>query len=422
MKREGGRVMKRLIRLCAALSAVMLFGCCFTFAGCGMNVEDLKCATSETTDYIAVVKDQAVYGDKVLSIDECVNSYISERSDGNGSSYRHSYYDGPYMYTIVERNALVGDRSTYDFIRLDLREGSVSVILANCPSLDILFFYQNYIFICKGKGNSNSYSFINLSDFFEIEVSDKYFLNQNGNLYRKSESDTGITITTAKIADEGDRVETTGEYTVLYKGYKNYRLFRVYDDCVVTDKFIYKIAADEYNYCLFKHDYLCGSYYTRIHYIVSEEKGIISTKAERSYVYLKNADFVDKTQNDLEKDRVLLGPEILGSSSKPDIRIQYIGFSETIPSKTLKKNKYIAALMKKSANFQTAGLVGDNVVLTGVFSDDSFRNESKSTYYYSTLLVNIITRKVTFLGTVLVPSYYGIYYDATVLEVNGYEA
>lgn len=68
-----------------------------------MNVEDLKCATSETTDYIAVVKDQAVYGDKVLSIDECVNSYISERSDGNGSSYRHSYYDGPYMYTIVER-------------------------------------------------------------------------------------------------------------------------------------------------------------------------------------------------------------------------------------------------------------------------------------------------------------------------------
>ena len=137
---------------------------------------------------------------------------------------------------------------------------------------------------------------------------------------------------------------------------------------------------------------------------------------------MKNADFVDKTQNDLEKDRVLLGPEILGSSSKPDIRIQYVGFSETIPSKTLKKNKYIAALMKKSANFQTAGLVGDNVVLTGGFSDDSFRNESKSTYYYSTLLVNIITRKVTFLGTVLVPSYYGIYYDATVLEVNGYEA
>ena len=326
------------------------------------------------------------------------------------------------MYTIVERNALVGDRSTYDFIRLDLREGSVSVILANCPSLDILFFYQNYIFICKGNGNSNSYSFINLSDFFEIEVPDKYFLNQNGNLYRKSESDTGITISTAKIADEGDRVDKTGEYTVLYKGYKNYRLFRVYDDCVVTDKFIYEIAADEYNYCLFKHDYLCGSYYTRTHYIVSEEKGIISTKAERSYVYLKNADFVDKTQNDLEKDRALLGPEILGSSSKPDIRIQYIGFSETIPSKTLKKNKYIAALMKKSANFQTAGLVGDNVVLTGVFSDDSFRNESKSTYYYSTLLVNIITRKVTFLGTVLVPSYYGIYYDATVLEVKGYEA
>lgn len=78
--------------------------------------------------------------------------------------------------------------------------------------------------------------------------------------------------------------------------------------------------------------------------------------------------------------------------------------------------------MKKSANFQTAGLVGDNVVLTGAFPMTPFRNESKSTYYYSTLLVNIITRKVTFLGTVLVPSYYGIYYDATVLEVNGYEA
>ena len=189
--------MKRVIRLCTALSAILLFSCCFTFAGCGMNVEDLKCATSETTDYIAVVKDQAVYGDKVLSIDECVKSYISERSDGNGSSYRHNYYDGPYMYTIVEHNALVGDRSTYDFIRLDLRDGSVSVILANCPFLDILFFYQNYIFICKGNGNSNPYSFINLSDFFEIEVSDKYFLNQNGNLYSKSESDTGITITTA---------------------------------------------------------------------------------------------------------------------------------------------------------------------------------------------------------------------------------
>lgn len=412
--------MKRMIRLCAALSAILLFSCCFTFVGCGMNVEDLKCATSETTDYIAVVKDQAVYGDKVLSIDECVKSYISERSDGNGSSYRHNYYDGPYMYTIVEHNALVGDRSTYDFIRLDLRDGSVSVILANCPFLDILFFYQNYIFICKGNGNSNSYSFINLSDFSKLKFPTSIFSIKTEICTVSRNRIRVLRSLRRKSRTRGTGLKRRENIPFYIKGIRitDYSAFTTIASSPISS-FIRSLRTSTTIVCL--NTIIFTEVIILVHTIVSEEKGIISTKAERSYVYLKNADFVDKTQNDLEKDRVLLGAEILGSSSKPDIRIKYIGFSETISSETLKKNKYIAALMKKSANFQTGDLVGNNVVLTGGFSDDSFRHESKSTYYYSTLLVNIITRKVTFLGTVLVPSYYGIYYDASVLEVNGYE-
>ncbi len=411
--------MKRFIRLCAALVAALLSAGCL--AGCGMDAEELKNAASETTDYIAVVKGRAIYGDKVMSIDECIESYIGDRSDGGGYSYGNNYYEGIYLYTIVKYKARVDSRSICDFVRVDLRGGNVSVLLADCPSLRVLFFYQNYIFVRKGDGSSYAYSFIRLSDFLETEVFNEYFLNENGNLYRETRSNAGITITTAKIADEGDRVETTGEYTVLYKGYEEYALFRVYDDCVVTDKFIYKIVEDEYDYCLFKHDYLCGNYYSRTHYIVSEKEGVISTSTERSYLCLKDAAFVDKTQNDLEKDRILLGVYMPGSRSNLDIRVDYVGFSETISSKTLKQNKYIAALAARSAEFTTSGLVGDNVVLKGIFSDNSPRDDDKS-YYYSTFLVNIVTQKVTFLGTVFDQSSSGGYYGVEVLEVNEDEA
>lgn len=406
--------MKKSIRLFAALAAALLSGC-FAFAGCGkaLSANALNRAVSETTDYVAVVEDQAICGDKLTSIGESIDSYMRRRH-GYTDYYRNgTYYDGSDMYVAVCYRLYSDDHKAYDFINVNLLNGEITAVFENCSDFGILFSYQNYLFVHKGQGDF--YSFLNLSDFSEIETSTEYFLNENGNLYGRTESDTGITITSAKISDDGDRVETTGGYTVLYKGYSSYGLFRVYDDCVVTDKFIYKIASDEYDYCLFKHDYLSGNYYIRTHYIVEENEGVISTHSENSYLRLDNSAFVDKTQSELKKERIRLGASVVEDKDKFRIHINYIGFSESISFQSLKKNKYVAALMARSAEFNACGFVGDNVVLAGGFSDSS-------SDYCSVLLVNIFTEEATFLGTFSMGERYNRYYSAHVLEVEKNEA
>jgi len=357
--------MKKSIRLFAA---AVLSGC-FVFAGCGkaLSADALNRAVSETTDYVAVVEDQAICGDKLTSIGESIDSYMRRRH-GYTDYYRNgTYYDGSDMYVSVCYRLYSDGHKAYDFIKVNLLNGEITAVFENCSDFGILFSYQNYLFVHKGQGDF--YSFLNLSDFSEIETSTEYFLNENGNLYGRTESDTGITITSAKISDDGDRVETTGGYTVLYS----------------------------------------------THYIVEESEGVISTHSENSYLCLENSAFVDKTQSELKKERIRLGASVVEDKEKLRIHINYIGFSESISFQSLKKNKYVAALMARSAEFNACGFVGDNVVLAGGFSDSS-------SDYCSVLLVNIFTEEVTFLGTFSMGERYNRYYSAHVLEVEKNEA